>query len=403
MENKRGMSKITIVIIIAVIVVITGAAIFATLYFINKNKVPEQVVKLYDDFEEGAGFVDDESQGETLTPLANGLKEYRNDELGVRFGYLDSLDTPEDEELEDGTYSSVMKSNVNKSTIVTLTVGNIDVSQSDIDYIQKQKEALTQELIKAETKIVEVEENGKKIQKEVPPEKVSDIAVSYTLLSNQLAVKFTYTENDLMCSRVLTIKDGNVYALTYKANPNDYSYTEEDKVVNSFEFINKITDTTKTALNTVTINGKDYTLPVKISNIEGLTMNTRYMTQKISPNYFTIVSLYENQIAKYSAYVYNPFASMGEIGKGYVTAISTDTDRGGNIKIYKGIELGTSYSRVKELLGSPSKSYYSDDATTLTNIYQIEEATIQLKFRNDDLSKPGDSSKVVSILIKVAR
>ena len=65
---------------------------------------------------------------------------------------------------------------------------------------------------------------------------------------------------------------------------------------------------------------------------------------------FTIVSLYELQQPKYSAYVYNTKASVDDIGEGYVTAISTDVNRGGNLKIYKGIELGTTYSKVKELL-----------------------------------------------------
>ena len=93
---------------------------------------------------------------------------------------------------------------------------------------------------------------------------------------------------------------------------------------------------------------------------------------------------------------------MNNIGDGYITAISTDINRGGNIVIYKGIELGTQYLKVKELLGSPSRQYMSEDDSTLTNIYKIEGVTIQLKFRNDDLSKPDDSSKVVAILLKVA-
>ena len=59
--------------------------------------------------------------------------------------------------------------------------------------------------------------------------------------------------------------------------------------------------------------------------------------------------------------------------------------------------------KVNELLGSPAKQYTSEDDSTLTNIYQIEGVTIQLKFRNDDYSKPNNSSKVVSILLKVAR
>ena len=235
------------------------------------------------------------------------------------------------------------------------------------------------------------------------PEKVSDIETSYALFAKQLAVRFSYTENGKKATRILTIKDNTVYSLTYKAEQDKYKTTEEDKVFGSFEFISKIEDVDKSELNTVTINDKEYALPIKQTKLEGLNVDTKYAKQKIQPNYFTIVSLYELQQPKYSAYVYNTKASVDDIGEGYVTAISTDVNRGGNLKIYKGIELGTTYSKVKELLGSPSRQYTSEDDSTLTNIYQIEGVTIQLKFRNDDLSKPNNSSKVVSILLKVAR
>lgn len=402
MERKRGMSKIAIVIMVVVILILIAVGTFLTIWFIQSNNKPQEEIKLYEDYTEGAGFVDEDSVGEVMTPLANGLKEYRSDELGIRFGYLEGMAIPVDEQTEDGTYISTIKSN-NKTTEVVLRVGKIDVSQSDIDHVQKQKEALTQELIKAETKIVEVEVDGKMVEQTIVPEKVSDISVSNTLFADQLAVKFTYTENGLMATRVLTIKGELVYSLTYKSNQEEYSYSEEDKVFNSFEFIDKIDDMKADELNTVTINGKNYSLPIKVTNIEGLTLDSKYSSQKIDPNYFTIVSLYELQVPKYSAYVYNAKASVGEIGQGYITAISTDINRGGNIRIYKGVEIGTEYSKVTDLLGSPSKQYYSDDESTLTNIYQIDETTIQLKFQNDDLSKPGEKSKVVSILFKVNR
>lgn len=402
MERKRGMSKIAIVIMVVVILILIAVGTFLTIWFIQSNNKPQEEVKLYEDYTEGAGFVDEDSVGEVMTPLANGLKEYRSDELGIRFGYLEGMAIPVDEQTEDGTYISTIKSN-NKTTEVVLRVGKIDVSQSDIDHVQKQKEALTQELIKAETKIVEVEVDGEMVEQTIVPEKVSDISLSNTLFADQLAVKFTYTENGLMATRVLTIKGELVYSLTYKSNQEEYSYSEEDKVFNSFEFIDKIDDIKADELNTVTINGKDYSLPIKVTNIEGLTLDSKYSSQKIDPNYFTIVSLYELQVPKYSAYVYNAKASVGEIGQGYITAISTDINRGGNIRIYKGVEIGTEYSKVTDLLGSPSKQYYSDDESTLTNIYQIDETTIQLKFQNDDLSKPGEKSKVVSILFKVNR
>lgn len=403
MKGKRGISKIAIIIIIVVVLILIAVGTFLTIMLIQKNNKPATEVELYDDYVEGEGFVADaDMTGEEMTPLATGLKEYRNDEMGIRFGYLDSMEIPEDEELEDGTYVSTMNDDTT-GTAVVLRVGKIDVSQTDIDHVAKQKEALTQELIKAETKIVQVEEDGKMVEKTIVPEKVSDIEISYSIFAKQLAVRFSYTENGKKATRVLTIKDNTVYSLTYKAEEDKYKTTEEDKVFNSFEFISKIDDVEKSELNTVTINEKEYTLPIKQSKLEGLTIDTKYAKQKIQPNYFTIVSLYELQQPKYSAYVYNTKACVDEIGEGYVTAISTDVNRGGNMKIYKGIELGTTYSKVKELLGSPAKQYTSEDDSTLTNIYQIEGVTIQLKFRNDDLSKPDDSSKVVSILLKVAR
>lgn len=402
MERKSGISKIAIILIVLAIIVVITIATILTIWLINKNNQPPTEVKLYEDYIEGEDVVDEDMIGETMTPLAEGLKEYRNDELGIRFGYIDNMNLPEDEVIEDGTYISTIDSDL-KSTVVVLRVGKIDVSQSDIDHVQKQKEALRQELIKAETKVIEVEENGKKVQKTIVPEKVSDINISYTIFANQLAVKFSYTENGMMATRVLTIKDDYVYSLTYKANQEHYSYTEEEKIIDSFEFIDKIDEVVKADINTITINEKEYTLPIKVTNIEGLVIDSKYSSQQISPNYFTVVSLYEMQSPRYSAYIYNAKASTNAIDKGYVTAISTDINRGGNIKIYKDIEIGTLYSTVQELLGSPSKQYYSDNESTLTNIYQIEGVTIQLKFRNDDLSKPDDNAKVVSILIKVPR
>ena len=403
MKGKKGISKIAIILIVVVVLILIAVGTFLTIWLVQKNNKPKGEVELYEDYVEGEGFVADEDLvGDKMTPLATGLKEYRNDELGIRFGYLDGMQTPVDEETEDGTYVSTMTNN-ETGTEVVARVGKIDVSQTDIDHISKQKDALTQELIKAETKVVEVEEEGKKVQKTIVPEKVSDIETSYALFAKQLAVRFSYTENGKKATRILTIKDNTVYSLTYKAEQDKYKTTEEDKVFNSFEFISKIEDVDKSELNTVTINDKEYALPIKQTKLEGLNVDTKYAKQKIQPNYFTIVSLYELQQPKYSAYVYNTKASVDDIGEGYVTAISTDVNRGGNLKIYKGIELGTTYSKVKELLGSPSRQYTSEDDSTLTNIYQIEGVTIQLKFRNDDLSKPNNSSKVVSILLKVAR
>lgn len=403
MNNKKGLSKIALILIIVIILVVIAVGTVVTITLIQKNNKPPVEVELYEEYAEGEGFINDEDLiKDKYTPLASGLKEYKNDELGIRFGYIDGLSTPEDEQLEDGTYISTMEDE-KTGTVVELRVGKIDVSQTDIDHVQKQKESLTKELIKAETKVVIEEVDGKEVEKTIVPEKVSDITATNSLFANQLAVRLDYTEKGKQATRILTIKNNYVFSLTYKAEKDKYSTVEENKVFNSFEFISKIDEVEKSELNTVTINDKEYTLPIKQTQMDGLVIDSKYSVQKIQPNYFTIVSLYELQDPKYSAYVYNAKASMSEIGDGYVTAISTDINRGGNIKIYKGIEIGTSYKNVKDLLGSPSRQYISEDDSTLTNIYQIEDITIQLKFRNDDMSKPDDSSKVVSILVKVAR
>ncbi len=404
MNSKKGISKIAIVIIIFVVILLIAGGTILTIWLIDKNK-PVTEVKLYEEYNEGQEISNDEfEEDEVLTPLAKGLTEYRNDELGVRFGYFDSMEIPVDEEADDGTYISTINSE-EKSTVIQLRIGKIDVSQPGIDHIDKQKAALKQELIEAETYEIEVEENGKKVTKTIVPteDEVSDIDISYTLFAGQLAVRFKYTENDMEAARVLTIKDEKVYSLTYKAEKDDYNYNDQEKIFQTFEFIDRIDDVKPDDLNTVVINGKEYSLPMKVSNIEGLPIDSKYSTGKIQPNYYTVVSLYELQNPKYSGYIYNARASVNEIGKGYITAISTDVDRGGNIKIYKGVEIGTTYAKVKELLGSPTKQYYSDDESTLTNIYQIQGVTIQLRFRNDDLSKPDETSKVVSILLRVPR
>lgn len=406
MERKSGKSKaLVIVIIVLVILLLAGGGAFAWYYFTQMNKPPVEV-KLYEDYVEGQAFEDEEFESEQLTPLDGNLIEYKNDELGVRFGYLKGMGTPEDERAEDDLYISTA-SHLMKSSVIQLRVGKIDVSQADLDHIQKQKEALTQELIKAETKVVIEKENGKDVERVTVPEKVSDITVSYHIIAGQLGVKFTYTENDLKCTRIITIKDQMAYSLTYKAKEEDYSYLDEEKIYNSFEFINKIDETKKTDLNTVTINGQEYSFPIKVTNIPGLSLDGKYASQLIEPNHYTIVSLYENQIPKYNAYIYNAKACMNAIEEGYMTAISTDVDRGGNIKVYKGIELGTTYAQVKEALGSPTRQYYSDDKTILTNIYTISGVTFELKFRNDDYSRPDNSTsntaKVIAILVKVTK
>lgn len=207
MKGKSGISKIAIVLIVVVVLILIAVGTFLTIWLIQRNNKAPVEVELYEDYVEGEGFVADEDLiGEQMTPLAAGLKEYRNDELGIRFGYLESMQTPVDEETEDGTYVSTMNDETT-GTAVVLRVGKIDVSQTDIDHISKQKEALTQELIKAETKIVEVEEDGEMVQKTIVPEKVSNIETSYALFANQLAVRLTYTENGKKATRILTIQD----------------------------------------------------------------------------------------------------------------------------------------------------------------------------------------------------
>ena len=140
MNKKDGMSKIALIFIILIIVILIVVGTMVTIWFIQTNNKPQTEVKLYEDYTEGAGFLDEDSIGEELTPLAEGLKEYRNDELGIRFGYLNGMSIPVDEQEDDGTYISTIKS-PSKTTTIVLRVGKIDVSQTDIDHVQKQKEA----------------------------------------------------------------------------------------------------------------------------------------------------------------------------------------------------------------------------------------------------------------------
>ena len=104
MKGKKGISKIALVILILVVVIFVAVGTFLAIWLIQKSKTPIVDVKLYEDYVEGEGFVaEDGMLGTEMTPLAERLKEYRNDELGIRFGYLDGLSIPEDEETEDGT------------------------------------------------------------------------------------------------------------------------------------------------------------------------------------------------------------------------------------------------------------------------------------------------------------
>ena len=411
MNKKSGKGKaLIIIIIILLLLILAGGGAFAYYYFTNANKPPVEI-KLYEDYEEGVQLTDytEFDNEDELTPLPAGLIEYKNEELGVRFGYPkdDKEDVeviPVDETGENGLYISTIQYK-KKSNVVQLRVSPIDVSQSDLDHIQKQREALVQELIKAGTHTVIEKVNGKDVEVEVVPTEaeISPITVSYHILDGQLGVKFSYKENDLNCTRIITIKDEKAYSITYKAKEEQYSYLEEENIANSFEFINKIDESKANELNTITLNGEKYSLPVKAKGFNGLTIDTKYASQKIGPNQFTIVSFYESEQPKYTAYIYNARACNNAIENGYVTAISTDINRGGSIVIYKGVQLGTSYADVKEALGSPATQYYSDDRTILTNIYKISGVTYELKLRNDDLSRPNDSAKVIAIQIRVGR
>ena len=70
------------------LIIIGGTILTIWLIDKNSNNTPVEV-ELYEDYVEGEGFVTDEDMaGAQMTPLASGLKEYRNDELGIRFGYL---------------------------------------------------------------------------------------------------------------------------------------------------------------------------------------------------------------------------------------------------------------------------------------------------------------------------
>ena len=90
MNSKKGISKIALIIIILVVIIIIAVGTFLTIWLIQRNNASTEEVELYEEYVEGEGFVGDEDlEGEEMTPLEDGLKEYRNDELGIRFGYLE--------------------------------------------------------------------------------------------------------------------------------------------------------------------------------------------------------------------------------------------------------------------------------------------------------------------------
>lgn len=70
MENKKGISKIALIIIILVVVILIAVGTFLTIWLVQKSKTPTGEVELYEDYVEGEGFVADEDlEGEDMTPL----------------------------------------------------------------------------------------------------------------------------------------------------------------------------------------------------------------------------------------------------------------------------------------------------------------------------------------------
>ena len=90
MNKKSGKSKIVLVIVILLVLLIIAGGGFAAWWFLGRSSnIPTDTPILEEDHTEGQGFENDGLfEIEELKPLANGLEEYRNEEIGVRFGYL---------------------------------------------------------------------------------------------------------------------------------------------------------------------------------------------------------------------------------------------------------------------------------------------------------------------------
>ena len=380
-NKKNGMSKIALIIVIIIAVVVITAAVIGIVIAMNHGS--DQPVEIYEEvvdiYTENIAFTEEiieDSENEKLEPLDESLVEFRNDEYGVRFGYPIGMSLPEDYLDDDNFYHSTLKKS-NSTKVIEFTVGQLDNLSARGEYINEKLSYLK--------------------------EKAGNVTVSYGLLSNQMSVRFKYEMNGLKYYENLTIKNKTAYMLTYKADKDEYSDIEADKVFNSFVFVNSYRDYPITAERKIVIEGTTYELPIKVANIRDLNINPKYASEILKPNYFSLVSLYETKNIKYGAYVYNARASEAKVDTGYLIGIETDKFRGGDIEILGGIKIGTLYSEVTNMLGNPKNQHKTDSDTVVVNTYVINDATIELKYKSTDGKPVNDTTPVYGISIKFKR
>lgn len=373
--------KMTMIIAAIVIILVVVVAIILISLGIGKKEtveveVYEEPVDIYNETVEFTEEIIEERSDENLKQLDNFLKEYRNDEYGVRFGYPIEMELPIDEIDASNFFHSKMTTK-DKGKNVELLIGELDNTSASGEYIQELISGIKQ--------------------------KDSSLNVSYGLFENQMSVKLKYKIDDLKYSQNITIKDKTFYSLTYFTTEKEYDEIEAQKIFDSFSFVISYKNYPKTSLRSVKINGENYDLPVKISTVKNLNISPSYVNEILKPNYFSVVSLYEIKNIKYSAYVYNAKASEANINTGYLIGIETDKFKGGDIEILDSIKIGTLRQEVKNTLGEPRNEYSTQDDTVLVSTYSVEDATIEFKYKATDGKTIDDMTPVYGISIRFKR
>ncbi len=379
MEKKRGISKIAIILIVVILIAVIGTVI-GVIFLMNRNDGNDEVVQEpLDIYNENQAFKEEiieNSDEEELEALDKSLTEYRNDEYGIRFGYPTDMQLPTDSYDEDEFFHSVMRKD--KSTkIVELIVGELDNLSAEGEYLNERLATLNEE--------------------------AQNVEVSYGLLGNQMAIKFHYELDGLQYLESVTIKDKVAYTLCYCADADEYMESEAKKVLDSLTFVNSYMDYPKSSERTIKIEGKEYHLPIKITNVEGLFINPKYSSEELKPNYFSKVSLYQIKDIKYSAYIYNAKASVATVDSGYLIGIETDKFKGGDLEILDGIKIGMTRAEVLSKLGNPVRQYISEEDGTVVASYTVNDATVEIKYKPETGSIVDENTEVYGLSIRFKR
>ena len=179
--------------------------------------------------------------------------------------------------------------------------------------------------------------------------------------------------------------------------------SEAKKVLDSLTFVNSYMDYPKSSERTIKIEGKEYHLPIKITNVEGLFINPKYSSEELKPNYFSKVSLYQIKDIKYSAYIYNAKASVATVDSGYLIGIETDKFKGGDLEILDGIKIGMTRAEVLSKLGNPVRQYISEEDGTVVASYTVNDATVEIKYKPETGSIVDENTEVYGLSIRFKR